>query len=128
MSSNAVGVVAAVLVGLVFLLAAITKLARMELWRAESSGLGVPWVVARVVPYTEAVLGALLLVQVQRHIVAWCAVAMLVAFTLLLAVRLAQGSDGPCACFGSVGSSSIGVPHLVRNIVFIGLGVVAALL
>jgi uncharacterized membrane protein YphA (DoxX/SURF4 family) len=128
MSAHAVGVVSAVLVGLVFLLAAITKLARMELWRTESAGLGVPWFVARFVPYVESVIGALLLVQVQRHVVAWCAVAMLLSFTVLLAIRLAQGHDGPCACFGAVSSSSIGVPHLVRNVVFIALGVLAALL
>jgi hypothetical protein len=47
---------------------------------------------------------------------------------VLLAIRLLQGHDGPCACFGAVNSSSIGVPHLVRNLVFIGLGVAAALL
>lgn len=126
--SHVVGVVAAVLVGLVFLLAAVTKLARMELWRTESSGLGVPWFVARLVPYLEVVIGALLVTQVQRHVVAWCAVAMLLAFTVLLAVRLLQGHDGPCACFGAVNSSSIGVPHLVRNLVFIVLGVLAAVL
>jgi len=74
------------------------------------------------------VLGALLLVQLQRSVVAWCAIALFAAFTVLLAVRLAQGKRPPCACFGSLSARPIGPGHLVRNALFIAVAVAAALL
>lgn len=118
--------IAAVAVAAVFLLAAVTKLARPGAWRAQSGDLGVPWAVAVVVPYVEAIIGALLLVQFHREVVAWCAVGVLTAFTVLLVVRLAQGQRPPCACFGSWSAKPIGVSSVVRNVVFIGLAIVAA--
>jgi len=122
------GVVAAVVVAAVLLVAGVSKLARPTLWRSESSGMGVPWWLARVVPFVETVLGALLLVQLQRHAVAWWAVALFGLFTVLLAVRLAQGRRPPCACFGSLSAKPIGPGHLARNAVFIAVALAAALL
>lgn len=128
MSASAWGAVASVAVATVFLLAAVTKLARPAAWRAQSGDLGVPWPVAAVVPYVEAVIGALLLVQFQRQVVAWCAVAVLVSFTAVLLVRLAQGQHPPCACFGSWSAAPIGAVSIVRNLVFIAVAVAAAML
>jgi uncharacterized membrane protein YphA (DoxX/SURF4 family) len=119
-------VVAAVVVAAVFLLAAITKLARPAAWRVQSADLGVPRPVAAIVPSGEAVIGALLLVQFHRQLVAWCAVGVLVAFTLLLLVRLAQGRRPPCACFGSWSATPISPASIVRNLVFIAVAVAAA--
>ena len=90
--------------------------------------MGVAWPLARLVPYVETALGALLLVQLQRHVAAWCAVALFVAFTALLGARLAQGQRPPCACFGSLSAKPIGSGHLARNAVFIAVAVAAALL
>jgi uncharacterized membrane protein YphA (DoxX/SURF4 family) len=128
MSRSAVGLAAAVVVGCVLLVAAVSKLARPGEWRAQSAGLGVPWTVALFVPFVELSLGAFLLVQLQRHLVAWCAVALFVAFTALIALRLSQGRRPPCACFGSLSSKPIGPGQLVRNAVFIALAVLAATL
>jgi hypothetical protein len=74
------------------------------------------------------VVGALLLVQLQRSLFSWAAVALFAAFTLLLAVRLAQGKRPHCACFGSLSASPIGAQHVVRNVVFITLAVCGAVL
>ena len=79
-------------------------------------------------PFVEVVIGALLLVQFQRQFVAWCAVVVLVSFTALLAVRLAQGERPPCACFGSWSAQPIGARTIVRNFAFIAMAVAAALL
>lgn len=128
MSRSAVAVAAAVVVGGVLLLAAISKLARPQLWRAQSAGLGVPWTVAVLVPFVELSLGALLLVQLQRQVVAWAAAVLFVAFSALLARRLAQGQHPPCACFGSLSSKPIGPGQLARNAVFVALAVLAATL
>lgn len=128
MSRSSVAVAAAVVVGGVLLLAAISKLARPQLWRAQSAGLGVPWTVAVLVPFVELSLGALLLVQLQRQVVAWAAAVLFVAFSALLARRLAQGQHPPCACFGSLSSKPIGPGQLARNAVFVALAVLAATL
>jgi uncharacterized membrane protein YphA (DoxX/SURF4 family) len=126
MSSGTWATVAAVLVGIVFIVASITKLAKPGLWRAQSTDLGVPWVVAAGVPYAEAVVGAALLSQWQRPVFAWSAVVMLVAFTVLLTVKLAQGERPPCACFGSFTAAPIGPSNVVRNLVLIAVAVAAA--
>lgn len=128
MAGTAWGVVAALLVAAVLLVAGVSKLARPALWRAESAGMGVPWRLAQMVPYVETVLGALLVAQLWRQAVAWFAVALFVVFTVLLVVRLAQGRRPPCACFGSLSATPIGPGHVVRNLVFIAVAVAAALL
>ena len=122
------GVIAAVVTGVVLLVAAITKLAAPQSWRQQAADLGVPAVAAASVPYVEAVLGALLVVQFQRVVMAWCAVVLLTAFTVLLVVRLAQGRRPPCACFGSLTPKPIGPASVVRNVVFIAVPVLAATL
>lgn len=127
MSAHTVGVVAAVVVAVVLLVAGISKLSSPHRWRDEASDLGVHVAVATPVPYVEVVLGALLLVQLQRSIVAWVALALFVGFTALLVVRLAQGRRPRCACFGSLSAAPIGVSHVVRNLLFIALALVAAL-
>ncbi|MDO8390672.1 MAG: hypothetical protein Q7V57_09305 [Actinomycetota bacterium] len=128
MDRSAWGVVAAVLVAAVLLVAGVSKLAKPALWRTESAGMGVPWRLAQPVPYVETVLGALLLVQLWRHTAAWCAVGLFVAFTVLLVVRLAQGLRPPCACFGSLSATPIGPAHLARNALLIAVAVAAAVL
>ena len=122
------GVAAGVLVALTLLLAGVSKLATPAQWRSQAAGLGVPQPLATVTPFVELALGALLLVQVQRHAVAWLALALFGIFTALLVLRLAQGKRPPCACFGSLSSKPIGPGHLVRNMVLIGLAVLAATL
>lgn len=128
MSRDTVGAVCAVLLAAVFLLAAVTKLASPASWRAQAAAMRVPAAVAAVVPFVEAALGALLLVQWQRHLVAWMAAAVLASFTVLLALRLAQGERPACACFGSWSATPISPATLLRNVAFIALAVAAALL
>lgn len=128
MSRSAFGVAAALLVAAVLLTAGVSKVARPGEWRSQSAGLGVAWWAAKFVPYVELGLGALLVVQLQRHAVAWAAVALFVAFTCLLLLRLAQGQRPPCACFGALSSRPIGLGHVARNAVFIALAVLAAVL
>ena len=121
------GIGAAVAVAVVLLVAGVSKVAQPGQWRSQAAGLGVPRLIAVAVPLVELLLGALLLVQLQRPVVAWCAVGLFVAFTVLLTVRLAQGQRPPCACFGSLSPAPIGPGHIARNAVFIALAVVAAL-
>ena len=128
MSAGTWGVVAAVVVGAVFLVAAVTKLADPQGWRAQAAGLRVPKAVATVVPFVEAAVGALMVVQLGRHVVAWVAFALLVAMAALLARRIAQGEHPPCACFGAWSATPIGWWHVVRNLLLAAVAVAAALL
>ncbi len=112
---------ASVALGAVFLISGVLKVSAPQQWRAQSAGLGVPRPVAAVVPFVELVVGALLVTQIARRLVALVAGALLVGFTSLLVLRLAQGRRPPCACFGAWSSKPIGWNNVVRNAVFLAL-------
>ena len=118
-------VVASLVLGAVFLLSGTLKVAAPRQWHAQSADLGVPHMVAVVLPFVELPVGALLVTQLGRRPVAACAGALLVAFTALLVVRLRQGRRPPCACFGALTSKPIGWGDVVRNL---GLLMVAAVI
>ena len=126
MTGDVAGIAAAV-VGAVFVFSGVTKIARPVLWQAQATQLGVPGFVVVALPFIEPALGALLITQWQRRWVAPLAVAVLVAFTTLLVLRLRQGRRPPCACFGSLSMRPIGWRHIARNAAFVALAVFAAL-
>lgn len=121
-----IAVVASILVGAAFLLAGGAKIAAGPAWREQARGLGVPAVTIPLVPGIEIALGALLCVQLDRPVPALMAVAMLVVFSGLLSLRLAQGRRPPCACFGSWSAEPLSWRHLARNAALIALAVIAA--
>ncbi len=118
---------ASVVLGAVFLLSGVLKVSSPLQWRAQSADLGVARPVAAVIPFVEVVVGALLVTQVARRVVALVAAALLVGFTALLVLRLAQGRRPPCACFGSWTTKPIGWRDVARNTVLLGLAAVVAL-
>lgn len=120
-------VVVTVLLGAVFLASGVMKVASPRQWRTQSADLGVPGAVAAVVPFTELVVGALLVAQIARRPVAAVAAGLLVTFSALLVVRLLQGRRPPCACFGAWSSKPIGWGNVARNAVFLGLAAVVVL-
>jgi uncharacterized membrane protein YphA (DoxX/SURF4 family) len=122
---SVIGTIAAVLVGLVFVVAGASKLAAGERWPAQARDLGAPAWVARLLPWTELVVGALLIVQLFVPWPAVAAMVMLLGFSTLLALRLQDADRPSCACFGQWSDSEIGVGHLVRNGVFFALAVLA---
>lgn len=124
---HAASVGAVLVLGAVFLLSSVTKLAALDVWRTQARDLGVPGSVAAVVPWMEVALAAWLVSGFQRRPAAISAVAVLVAFTALLVVRIRQGRRPPCACFGNLRPRPIGWSHVARNAAFVAVGVVAAL-
>ena len=116
---SSVGVVASVLLGAVFVIAGASKLAAGEQWRTNARNLGAPDLAAVVVPWLELVIGALLIVQLWVPWPALAAAAMLVAFSVLLAVHLRDDDRPACACFGQWSASPIGLAHLARNAAFL---------
>jgi uncharacterized membrane protein YphA (DoxX/SURF4 family) len=123
-----IGWSAGAVVGVVFIVAAVGKIARPDEWRADASSLGVGRMLASAVPIVEMLVGSLLVVGVWDPWMPLVALAVLICFTALLA-RFVGREDAPaCACFGRRSRRPIGVGHLVRNGLLIALSVVAGVL
>lgn len=120
-------IVAAVVVGIVFLVAGGSKIAAGPEWPVQARGLGAPAFVIPVVPWVEILIGAVLVVQVARRPAAAAAIVMLAVFTVLIVGQLARGHRPPCACFGAWSAKPLGPGHVVRNTVLLVLAVVALL-
>lgn len=122
---SAVGTVASIAVGVAFLLAGASKLAAGRRWPATAREMGAPALTIPFVPWIELAVGAALVAQLAMPFAAVLALALLVAFTTLIAVRLAHGERPACACFGAWSAEPIGPTHLVRNGVLMALSVLA---
>lgn len=120
-------IAASVLLGAVFLVSGVMKVAAPQQWRTQSADLGVPRMLAAVVPFGELAVGALLVAQLARRPVAITAGAMLLASTALLVLRLSQGRRPPCACFGAWSREPISWADIVRNAVFLAVAAMIAL-
>jgi uncharacterized membrane protein YphA (DoxX/SURF4 family) len=120
-----IGTVAAVIVGVAFVVAGASKLAAGDQWPAQARALGAPESAITPLPWVELGVGALLVAQVARRAVAVLAVALLIAFTVLIVQRLREGRHPPCACFGAWSAKPLGPGHLARNAVLIAVGLVA---
>lgn len=118
--------VASIVVGAALVLAGASKLAARDTWPSQARGLGAPDLVIPLLPWLEIVVGALLIAQVARPVMATIAIALLLAFTALLVVNLRQGRRPPCACFGAWSAKPIGAGHIARNLALIALAVIAA--
>ena len=122
---SAVALVASILLGSVFLVSGGSKIAAGPAWPEQARGLGAPTVVVPLLPWVEIVLGAVLVMQLASVAAAATALAVLVAFTALIVRRLSQGRHPPCACFGVWSAKPLGAGHVVRNVGFVALGVLA---
>lgn len=118
-------VVASVVLGASFLLAGGAKIAAGPAWPAQAAELGAPAAVVPVVPWLEIVVGAASCAQLIRPVPAIVAGVMLVVFTALVGLRLAQGQHPPCACFGSWSAKPLSWRHLARNGVLLAIAMVA---
>ncbi len=123
----AVGLVASILLGVVFLVSGGSKIAAGRSWPEQARALGAPMIVVPVLPWFEIALGAVLVAQLAPVFAAATAVAVLIAFTVLILRRLAEGQHPACACFGSWSTKPLGRAHVVRNVGFMCLGCVALL-
>lgn len=122
-----VGTIAAVVVGLAFVAAGVFKLADGPAWPRQAADMGVSRPIALAVPYIEIAIGALLAVQVLEPWAAIAAIVMLVAFTVVIVLRLLDGSRPPCACFGSRSTRPLGAYHVLRNVALLALAVIAVI-
>ena len=123
--SDLVGLIASIALGAAFLWAGALKLVQGPSWSKQAADMGVGRSVALLVPYVEIVVGALLISQLLRPWPAVCALTLLLSYTVLILVRLRDGSRPPCACFGSRSMRPLGAYHVVRNLGLIAVAVIA---
>ena len=124
MGGSLVGRLAAVVLGVVLLVAGIAKRADRG-WPQDAAALGTPAWAIPVLPWFEMLLGAVLVSGLARPAAAALAGLVLLVFTGLLIVNLARGRRPPCACFGASSRRPIGPGSLVRNLVLLALAVIA---
>jgi uncharacterized membrane protein YphA (DoxX/SURF4 family) len=120
------GVVARALVGLVLLAAGALK-ARDRTWPDAAQRFGLPRAAAITLPWLEVVVGALLVAQFGGRLTALAALVLLVAFTAVVAARVARRDDAPCACFGALSTAPVTGRTVARNLVLVTLAAVGAL-
>jgi uncharacterized membrane protein YphA (DoxX/SURF4 family) len=126
MTSTWLAAIAAAVVGLVFLVSGVAKLASPDTWRRQASSLSTPRAVVGCLPFVEVALGALLVAQVARRPLAIVAALVLAVFAAALAAQLVRGRRPVCACFGGLSSRPISWWSVLRNVALIGVAVVAA--
>jgi hypothetical protein len=90
--------------------------------------MGVHRSLAIVVPYVEVVIGVLLATQLVRPWPAVMASGLLIAFTVLIVLRLRDGSRPPCACFGARSKRPLSSRHVLRNLGLLTLSLTAVAL
>ena len=121
----AVGVVASIVLGAVFLASGAAKIASGDAWPAQARDLGVAPVLVPAVPWSELALGGLLVSQAAPVVAAGIALVVLVAFTGLIVLQLSRGRHPACACFGAWSAKPLGRGHVARNAGFMVLAEVA---
>jgi uncharacterized membrane protein YphA (DoxX/SURF4 family) len=111
-------------VGVVLVLAGFAKL-RQPAWAATAERFGTPRPLVPVVPWAELVIGALLVSGAGGRIPVFVALALLGAFTGVMAARLSAGEHSPCGCFGTAAPAPLGRDALVRNGILLAAGLLA---
>src|SRR5262249_18429428 len=117
------GTIAAIVLGAAMVVAGAGKIASRS-WPEHATALGAPRWAVPVVPWTEVVLGALLVAGLWVRWVAVAVVALLLVFTGLLATHLARGDRPVCACFGPLSRRPISWWSVARNLAMVALGIV----
>lgn len=121
-----VALIAALVLAVVFVIAAVAKLADRDGTTDDFGSLGLPeparW--ATLVPLLElAVALTLVVLPGWGGVVAF---ALLAAFTANLAIVLRSGRVAHCACFGGSSTKPVSVRHLLRNAGLLLLALLAA--
>ena len=120
--------VLAAVVGAVIHFAGATKATGFQQWKADARSQGLWPIVAYVLPGTELLLGALLIVLAPTPVVLGAATLLLLIFTAYLLVLVTSGSTVPCACFGARFSKAPSWRDVLRNVLLMGALFVAAAL
>lgn len=120
--------ICAAVVGALIAVAGATKVTDYKHWLADAKAQHVWPIVAKLLPPTELLLGALLVVLAPNPTVLGAATLLLLIFTAFLAAQIASKSSVPCACFGSKSKRPPSGRDVLRNIAMMALLFIAAAL
>ena len=123
---------AQIVLGLLFLVAALAKIVDVtslakEVHNFHLAPLWSEHLVAMTVPWVELVAGLALVLGIRPRAGAWVAGALLVVFTIGVALAMARGLNFECGCFGTAGGTRIGTAKLLENLGMIVLAAVGSL-
>ena len=122
---NEVLYAAAVGVAAVFAWAGAAKAVAPLRTRRTFAALGLPPVLATIVPVAE--LGLAVGLVLSPGATAWPALVLLVAFTALLARVVVRGEAIACGCFGSARPEPVSFVDLLRNALLVGVAAAVAI-
>lgn len=115
---------ARIALGAVFLLAGGAKIADHG-WVASAREFGLSKGPAWLVPLAEITLGSMMVAGLGGSVAVSCGIALLMVFSLALAIRLRAGQPIVCACFGAWSRRPISWWTLLRNVFLMLLGYLA---
>jgi thiol-disulfide isomerase/thioredoxin/uncharacterized membrane protein YphA (DoxX/SURF4 family) len=122
---------ARVLLALVFLLAAVGKLADMDGTREALDEFHVPRRLIKpaawLLPAAELLSAGLLMIAPTARVGAILAILLLGAFVAGIAAAMARGEAPDCHCFGQISSSPAGRGTLIRNAVLAAVALFVAI-
>lgn len=127
---NALGVVAGVFLGAVFVWSGASKLRAGRDWKVagtpfSTSRSTVDRAVELGLPWLEIVLGAVLVAQISPVVFGSAAGVLLSGFTAVLVRVILRGEAAPCMCFGASSRANVSWRHVWRNAALIALAVAA---
>ncbi len=120
--NNPVLVAAARLVlGMVFLVAAVAKIADPDTFAKSIIGYemlpyGLTNLVALFIPWLEVICGLFVIFGVRLRVSAGLILGMLLVFTTAIVIAVLQGKELSCGCFGDAGDAKIGWPKVLENV------------
>ena len=83
--------------------------------------------VAMTLPWVEFMAGLALVLGIRARAGAWVAGALLVAFTIGVALAMARGLNFECGCFGTAGGTRVGWAKLGENLGMVALAAAGSL-
>ena len=122
---DVIGRIASIGLGVMFVVSGGFKLADGPAWPRMAADLGVARPLAIAVPWYEIVLGALLIAGIVSPWAEIAATVTLLAFTVVIILRLRDGSRPPCACFGSRSKRPLGRRQVARNVILLAVALIA---
>lgn len=119
--------------GLIFLLAALPKIADLTAFAGSVHNFHLePFVpmaatnlLAMTIPWVELVAGLALVAGVRPRAGAVVYTALMAVFTIGVIAAMARGLSFECGCFGKSNSGSIGAMKLAENLLMMAVGVIA---
>ena len=126
---------AQIIAGLIFLAAALPKLADLSGFAGSVHNFHLEAVIpmaatnllAMTIPWVELMAGLALVSGVRPRAGAFVYTALMVVFTLGVVQALARGLSFDCGCFGKVGAGPIGLKKIGENLGMIALGVIGSI-